>query len=551
MDNNNLTDFPVNNGNAPNQNTKPNLVKPANNGNQPFPKNTPPSPQNVNGLPPMQSQGRKNPNGNPVPTNMQQNPAPQNRPLNNQAIIPPPPLQTPPQKKKSGCLIPIIIAIIVFVIIAILVVGIVVFVFLKKDDKGTSESNDSSVSVSSESELEGESSGEPVFQETSEESVKPDETSEKPTEAANHVDYKKLYAGIVGDVFNSGKNSWGEELYSIYDNQFAVYDIDGDGHEELIFSITGTYTGGMTMTIYDYNNKGEAIEQFSCFPYATFYDNGAIWVGASHNQGLAGEFWPHSLYSYDADSNSYEDEGYVDAWSKEAFPTNFSDEPYPDYIDKSKSGYVYYIYPPNDFNEVKPVDEAEYIKWNDGIIGNAKEIMIPFKNLTEENIKTLDPTFTDTSGRPPEGDRTLAPKDMEIGEYLGSGNTITKATMYMGPDTEYDAIISIPEDSYLSIYGYNKKWCYVSYSSSTYTYSGYVKTENIESVLFGDAIGKIKIATKKDPLNIRASKSIDGKKVGEIPKGEIVPYYEYDDGWYKVKYNGKEGYVSGEYVIVQ
>ena len=69
-------------------------------------------------------------------------------------------------------------------------------------------------------------------------------------------------------------------------NQFAVCDVDGDGREELVLLYTTSYMAGQLGLIYDTDETGGLRLQFSEFPLLTFYDNGTVQAGWSHNQGL-------------------------------------------------------------------------------------------------------------------------------------------------------------------------------------------------------------------------------------------------------------------------
>ena len=56
-------------------------------------------------------------------------------------------------------------------------------------------------------------------------------------------------------------------------------------------------------------------------------------------------------------------------------------------------------------------------------------------------------------------------------------------------------------------------------------------------------------ATAKDTINVRAKASVDADKVAVCYKGEQVTVIEkQSDGWSKVKYAGKTGYVKSEYL---
>ena len=78
------------------------------------------------------------------------------------------------------------------------------------------------------------------------------------------------------------------ESGTIEDEQFAVTDVDGDGEEELLVSVSNTYMAGMCEIIYAYDPQtdGVRIESYS-YVGVTHYP-GMLKVEASHNQGMRG-----------------------------------------------------------------------------------------------------------------------------------------------------------------------------------------------------------------------------------------------------------------------
>ena len=83
---------------------------------------------------------------------------------------------------------------------------------------------------------------------------------------------------------------------TIEDEQFAVTDVDGDGEEELLVSVSNTYMAGMCEIIYGYDPQtdGVRIESYS-YVGVTHYP-GMLKVEASHNQGYAGDvLWPYAF----------------------------------------------------------------------------------------------------------------------------------------------------------------------------------------------------------------------------------------------------------------
>jgi len=51
-------------------------------------------------------------------------------------------------------------------------------------------------------------------------------------------------------------------------------------------------------------------------------------------------------------------------------------------------------------------------------------------------------------------------------------------------------------------------------------------------------------------LNVRSTPSTSGSKVTSLPSGTQVEILEQLDGWYRIKANGKTGYVSGQYISI-
>ncbi|MTI55651.1 hypothetical protein [Geosporobacter ferrireducens] len=182
----------------------------------------------------------------------------------------------------------------------------------------------------------------------------------------------------------------GEQLCDMAENKFAVYDVDSDGKEELLLMYTTTYSGGWAGYVLDYDAETKKLQTELCeFTLLTFYDNGIIKAGWSHNQGLAGDFWPYSLYQYAPDSDSYVLVGMVDAWDKNYPGTDNQNNPFPSDIDKSGTGFVYYIMKDGRYDNTHPVDASEYNEWVNAHIGDASEIQIQYMDLTEENISKI------------------------------------------------------------------------------------------------------------------------------------------------------------------
>ena len=86
------------------------------------------------------------------------------------------------------------------------------------------------------------------------------------------------------------------ESGTIEDEQFAVTDVDGDGEEELLVSVSNTYMAGMCEIIYGYDPQTDGVRIESHRYVGVTHYPGMLKVEASHNQGYAGDvLWPYAI----------------------------------------------------------------------------------------------------------------------------------------------------------------------------------------------------------------------------------------------------------------
>ena len=58
------------------------------------------------------------------------------------------------------------------------------------------------------------------------------------------------------------------------------------------------------------------------------------------------------------------------------------------------------------------------------------------------------------------------------------------------------------------------------------------------------------VTTESGRLNVREKPTTSSHVLTRIPKGEMVALEMAADGWYKVRYNGYDGYVSSEFITL-
>lgn len=180
-------------------------------------------------------------------------------------------------------------------------------------------------------------------------------------------------------------------------NRFAIADVDGDGIEELVIDWTATYMAAMVEYVYQYDSGTGWNEELLEFPATTFYDNGIALTDWSHNQGM-GTMWPYDISRYDAASDTFEYAGYVDSWDGHEFPTGYSGDPYPAYIDTEGAGTVYQInaeflgYTLSDYAEY-PYTQSQYDAFYATLLNGAKKLDFPTYGISANGLAEAQQAF--------------------------------------------------------------------------------------------------------------------------------------------------------------
>lgn len=247
---------------------------------------------------------------------------------------------------------------------------------------------------------QGLGSSSPVGGASSQEGTSSSSSSQAPTPqeqgSAMAEAYRKALEGIYSDRIypNGDPVDAPPEWAKMENNHFVIYDVDGDGSEELIYKNESSTMTGMVTNIYSFDQyTGELYLELSGFVAMTFYDNGVIRVEASHNHGLSArdDFWPHALYQYDASGDGYLMAGYVDAWEKSLFAEDFEGNPFPDEVDQDGDGMVYLITFPGQEVTAAVMDGPDYEEWRNTCLNGAAELDLPWQAMTQENIQAVAP----------------------------------------------------------------------------------------------------------------------------------------------------------------
>lgn len=219
--------------------------------------------------------------------------------------------------------------------------------------------------------------------------------------AGDTAEQNKAYGAALWDIYLYGMLPDGSKLdyestQQAEANTFAIYDVDNDGRDELIVQwCERAAMASQLCLIYGYDN-GQLHEELSEYVATRFYSNGAVEADWSHNQGLAGRFWPYSVYTYDAKTDSYRYFGAVDGWDKSYLSTFYAgDEAFPDDLDQDGDGLIYFLYSGDevpsfgDEAQARRADGAAYEAWRQSYLSGASEITLSTKHITPDNITPL------------------------------------------------------------------------------------------------------------------------------------------------------------------
>lgn len=177
---------------------------------------------------------------------------------------------------------------------------------------------------------------------------------------------------------------WGGHMAN---NSFSIFDVDGDGEDELLIRIEDTYMAGMRLMIYSLGEHGQLLEELGVFPAAEYYEKGFLRAYASHNHSY-GTLWPYTLFGYDPATGVYEQLAQVYGWDRHQAETDYSGNPFPHEADADGNGSVVCI---QDAQGSRWIDDAALHAWEAEQLDGAKELQIPWQFISEANVSAIWP----------------------------------------------------------------------------------------------------------------------------------------------------------------
>lgn len=130
---------------------------------------------------------------------------------------------------------------------------------------------------------------------------------------------------------------------------------------------------------------------------------------------------------------------------------------------------------------------------------------------------------------------------------VGVGTTTDALKVRESADTSATTLATAPKgENVIVLEDAVNGWYKVDYQGV----QGYMSCEYLTVQTTADAkIGYGKVNAEGSTLNMRDGASIDAAKVATLPADAVVDIIGVDNGWYKVSYQDKTGYVSSDFMI--
>ena len=124
--------------------------------------------------------------------------------------------------------------------------------------------------------------------------------------------------------------------------------------------------------------------------------------------------------------------------------------------------------------------------------------------------------------------------------------TANSVNFRKGPGTNFSSMGKLNKGYKVEYIGTSGDWINIKYNGKVgYAHKDYVSSVNNNST--DNSVKSKKIVTASS-LNFRSGPSTSASKIGSIPNGAEVGVISESNGWSKVNYNGKIGYVSSSYL---
>lgn len=152
-----------------------------------------------------------------------------------------------------------------------------------------------------------------------------------------------------------------------------------------------------------------------------------------------------------------------------------------------------------------------------------------------------------TSAQPPTTTQPPSPKPEET-RVQGFANR--DINLYGKTHQNSAILLRLPQNTAVTYRSYNSSWSVVYVEEKTfYTPSSWLTAGEAPATPINPPVvlGKVYTNTPGDSLNVRAMATASSTTLGQIAHGTLVEHYGSSNGFYKITYKGKEGFISTAY----
>ncbi|MEG2251118.1 MAG: SH3 domain-containing protein, partial [Bacilli bacterium] len=123
--------------------------------------------------------------------------------------------------------------------------------------------------------------------------------------------------------------------------------------------------------------------------------------------------------------------------------------------------------------------------------------------------------------------------------------TATSLNVRSGPSTEHSVVFSVKKNDKVTILQSENGWYKISAANGK---EGWASSEYISKNIDDNAQLSDKKVVNADSLNMRSGASTSYRVIAKLSKGTTVELISENNGWSKIKYDGRIGYVSSEFL---
>ncbi|MGS0533528.1 SH3 domain-containing protein [Bacillus mycoides] len=159
------------------------------------------------------------------------------------------------------------------------------------------------------------------------------------------------------------------------------------------------------------------------------------------------------------------------------------------------------------------------------------------------------PTLDSVQAAPEQNTQKAATQTVQASASNSSSYTVNASVLHVraGSSTSHDIISRVYNGQSLNVIGEENGWFKINHNGKTGYVSGEFVSKNGEKTNNNVSTGGNNTVTA-DVLRVRTAPNTSSSVSGRVYEGQTLNVIGQENGWVKINYNGKVGYVSGEFV---